>query len=160
MNIHLIWAQDSKGGIGKLNRLPWHISEDLKNFKTLTLNSPIIMGRKTWDSLPVKPLPNRRNIVLSKNTIPNIETYNDYKVCMNSLIKENINKVFIIGGSTIYKLFFKYADYLHITFIDLIDKDIDTFYPFSMDDIKELFFKESEKALNNIAKYTVWVKKS
>ena len=160
MEIHLIWAQDSKGGIGKLNRLPWHISEDLKNFKTLTLNSPIIMGRKTWDSLPVKPLPNRRNIVLSKNTIPNIETYNDYKVCMNSLIKENINKVFIIGGSTIYKLFFKYADYLHITFIDLIDKDIDTFYPFSMDDIKELFFKESEKALNNIAKYTVWVKKS
>ena len=120
MEIHLIWAQDSKGGIGKLNRLPWHISEDLKNFKTLTLNSPIIMGRKTWDSLPVKPLPNRRNIVLSKNTIPNIETYNDYKVCMNSLIKENINKVFIIGGSTIYKLFFKYADYLHITFIDLI----------------------------------------
>ena len=160
MEIHLIWAQDSNGGIGKLNKLPWHISEDLKNFKTLTLNSPIIMGRKTWDSLPIKPLPNRRNIVLSKNIIPNIETYNDYQACMNSLIEENINKVFIIGGSTIYKLFFKYADYLHITFIDLIDKDIDTFYPFSMDDIKGLFFKESEKVLNNIAKYTIWVKKT
>ena len=47
MNIHIIWAQDNNGGIGKNNTLPWHISEDLQNFKKITLNSPIVMGRKT-----------------------------------------------------------------------------------------------------------------
>ena len=56
MKIHLIWAQDSNGGIGINNELPWHISEDLKNFKSLTKNFAIIMGRKTWDSLKIKPL--------------------------------------------------------------------------------------------------------
>ena len=66
MDIHLIWAQDENGGIGQDGKLPWHISEDLKNFKALTLNSTIIMGRKTWDSLPIKPLPNRKNIILSR----------------------------------------------------------------------------------------------
>ena len=66
MKIHLIWAQDTNGGIGKNGKLPWHISEDLKKFKSLTYNSTVIMGRKTWDSLPIKPLPNRRNFVLSR----------------------------------------------------------------------------------------------
>ena len=65
MEIHLIWAQDKNGGIGKDGKLPWHISEDLINFKKITSNNTIIMGRKTWESLPKKPLPNRRNIVLS-----------------------------------------------------------------------------------------------
>ena len=61
MEIHLIWAQDQNGGIGEEGQLPWHISEDLKKFKSLTMNSTIIMGRKTWDSLPTKPLPKRKN---------------------------------------------------------------------------------------------------
>ena len=56
MEIHLIWAQDNNGGIGLNGKLPWHISEDLKNFKKITSNSTIIMGRKTWESLPIKPL--------------------------------------------------------------------------------------------------------
>ena len=60
MQIHLIWAQDQNGGIGKNGNLPWHISEDLKNFKKITFGSTIVMGRKTWDSLPIKPLPKRR----------------------------------------------------------------------------------------------------
>ena len=63
MEVHLIWAQDQNGGIGIDGKLPWHISEDLKNFKKITLNSTIIMGRKTWDSLSIKPLPGRTNIV-------------------------------------------------------------------------------------------------
>ena len=65
MEIHLIWAQDINSGIGKNGKLPWHISVDLKNFKKITLNSTVIMGRKTWESLPIKPFPNRENIVLS-----------------------------------------------------------------------------------------------
>ena len=62
MLIHLIWAQDAKSGIGKNGKLPWHISEDLINFKKLTLHSTILMGRKTWESLTKKPLPKRKNI--------------------------------------------------------------------------------------------------
>ena len=65
MIIKLIWAQDSSGGIGINNKLPWHFSEDLQKFKSLTLNSTIVMGRKTWESLKIKPLPKRKNIVLS-----------------------------------------------------------------------------------------------
>ena len=159
MKIHLIWAQDNNGGIGQENQLPWKISEDLKHFKKLTLNSTVIMGRKTWDSLPIKPLPNRRNIILSRNTIANIETYRDYKICINSLIKENLYKVFIIGGASIYKLFFQNADYLHITFVHLINKEIDTFYPFSIDEIKDQFIQVSKKKLNDVATYTTWSKK-
>ena len=73
MNIELIWAQNYSGGIGKEGTLPWHISEDLKNFKKITANFPIIMGRKTWESLPFKPLPKRRNIVLSSQLIQDVE---------------------------------------------------------------------------------------
>ena len=69
MEIHLIWAQEHDGGIGKNGQLPWYIPEDLKNFKKITLNSTIVMGRKTWDSLPFKPLPKRKNIIFTKNII-------------------------------------------------------------------------------------------
>ena len=70
MNIQLIWAQDTNAAIGKDGTLPWHYSEDLKNFKKLTINSPIIMGRKTWESLPDghRPLDDRINIVLTQQT--------------------------------------------------------------------------------------------
>ena len=82
MGIHLIWAQDKNGGIGKDGKLPWHISEDLKNFKSLTLHSTIIMGRKTWESLPIKPLPDRNNIVLSKTKKIGSITYKNFQECL------------------------------------------------------------------------------
>ena len=66
MDIELIWAQDKKGGIGKNGTLPWHVSADLKNFKKITLESPIIMGRKTHESIG-KILDGRVNVVLTKN---------------------------------------------------------------------------------------------
>ena len=72
MKIHLIWAQDENGGIGKLGKLPWHLSEDLQNFKKITLNSVIIMGKNTWKSLTIKPLPKRRNIVLTSSKMDNV----------------------------------------------------------------------------------------
>ena len=75
MEIHLSWAQDSNGGIGANGKLPWHVAEDLINFKSLTINSTVIMGRKTWESLPIKPLPKRNNIVLSSKKQDNVETY-------------------------------------------------------------------------------------
>ena len=69
MKIQLIWVQDENGGIGKKGKLPWHIPEYLKNFKHITLNNAVVMGRITWDSLPIKPLPRRRNIVLSHSKL-------------------------------------------------------------------------------------------
>ena len=88
MKIHLIWAQDGNGGIGKNGKLPWHVSEDLKNFKKITLNSTVIMGRKTWESLPVKPLPNRENIVLSKTLVAEVLTFKLYEECIKNLQKK------------------------------------------------------------------------
>ena len=105
MKIHLIWAQDKYGGIGKNGRLPWKLPEDLKKFKRLTLNSTIIMGRKTWESLTLKPLPKRRNIVLTSNPIKNVETYPSIESCIKSLNRNNIKEIFIIGGSQIYNHF-------------------------------------------------------
>jgi len=162
MNIHLVWAQDLNGGIGQNGKLPWHISEDLQNFKKITLDSVIIMGRSTWNSLPLKPLPKRRNIVLSKTKIENVEVYHTINDCIDILKKEKIELVYIIGGATIYKQFFEFSDFLHITFIDAIISDIDTFFPLSMKEIKNLFFQTSGKQLSNNAHYTFWarIKKS
>ena len=97
MDIHLICAQDENGGIGQDGKLPWHISEDLKNFKALTVNSTIIMGRKTWDSLPIKPLPNRKNIILSRTKRCNEITYSSFEECMHKIKKQDLDKIFIIG---------------------------------------------------------------
>ena len=158
MEVHLIWAQDKNGGIGKNGKLPWHISEDLKNFKRITLNSTIIMGRKTWESLPVKPLPNRDNIILSKTLALDILTFKTYENCIDNLIKRNISKVFIIGGRSMYKLFFNKADYLHITNIDLLEEGINEFFPISSNDIISRFQKIDSIKLNDVAEYTLWSK--
>tara|TARA_B100000945_G_C20291244_1_gene553372 strand:+ start:270 stop:755 length:486 start_codon:yes stop_codon:yes gene_type:complete len=158
MEVHLIWAQDKNGGIGKNGKLPWHISEDLKNFKRITLNSTIIMGRKTWESLPIKPLPNRDNIILSKTLVLDILTFKTYENCIDNLIKRNISKVFIIGGRSMYKLFFNKADYLHITNIDLLEEGINEFFPISSNDIISRFQKIDSIKLNKVAEYTLWSK--
>ena len=159
IEIHLIWAQDDNGGIGINGKLPWHISNDLKNFKKITLNSTIIMGRKTWDSLPIKPLPKRTNIVFSSNKQKNVTTYNSYEECIKNLQKDNIKKIFIIGGRSIYKLFFNDAHYLHITNVNLIKNEINEFFPISFNDIKSKFNKISTNKLSDEASYSLWEKK-
>ena len=159
MEIHLIWAQEPNGGIGQNGKLPWHVAEDLINFKKITLNHPIIMGRKTWDSLPIKPLPNRRNIILSSKPINNIEVYQNIEDTIKKLADDSISKIFIIGGSSIYKQFFDYATHLHITLITLESKNLDTFFPVNLDNIKKKFIKHDTKKLSNIASYNLWIKK-
>ena len=158
MQIHLIWAQDQNGGIGKNGNLPWHISEDLKNFKKITFGSTIVMGRKTWDSLPIKPLPKRRNIILSSKTAINIEYYNSIEKCIKILSNEHIKKLYVIGGSSIYDGFFKYADELHITQINNIYEGIDTYFPISMSEIYKNYTKANEVYLSDIAIYSNWTR--
>ena len=128
MDIHLIWAQDLKSAIGKNNDLPWYIPEDLKNFKQLTLNQPIVMGRNTWDSLKFKPLPKRRNIVLtSKNNIESADTFDSLDHLLSDLINKKTKKIFVIGGAQIYKLFWGLATSLHITIIIASMNELFTF---------------------------------
>ena len=117
MTIELIWAQDQSGGIGKKGGLPWNILEDLKNFKKITLGHPVIMGRKTWQSLPFKPLPDRRNVVLSSQNIDGVESYDSADSCISALQSESIKKLFVIGGRSIYETFYPKASVLHLTII-------------------------------------------
>ena len=159
MKIHLIWAQDENGGIGKNEQLPWHISEDLKNFKRLTLNSTILMGRKTWESLPFKPLPKRRNVVLSSQKRTDVESYPSIKNCLSVLEGDGIERVFVIGGAQIYSEFFPLADELHITKVNEIVAGIDTYFPIKFDEIEANFTKVTEVDLTHTATYFNFTKK-
>ena len=159
MDIELIWAQDQNGGIGKDGKLPWHISEDLQNFKKITSGSPIIMGRKTWESLPFKPLPNRRNIVLSSKQLDNIETYRSIDDCIKNLDYESDCKVFIIGGESIYKAFYPIASGLHLTLINKEIDGIDTFFPITLNSIKKCYVEIQSVKLSDTANYSKWTRK-
>ena len=158
MKIHLIWAQDHNGGIGKDGNLPWHISEDLKNFKRLTSGSTILMGRNTWESLPVRPLPERRNIVLSSKEVPDVEYYTSVEECIETLDGDGTEKLFVIGGTTVYRNFIHRADELHITHVDEMTKGIDTYFPVTLQEIQTEFEQIEEQALSDNAIYSHWVK--
>ena len=160
MNIHMIWAQDRNHAIGRSGTLPWHFSEDLKNFKKLTTGKTIIMGRKTWDSLPKKPLPDRRNIVISSTNQENVESYISIEECIDSLAGDKeVSDVYIVGGMSIYKFFYEHADTLFITFIDDSYKDTDTFFPIDLDQIKADFKLEFQNKMNDILSFSKWNRK-
>ena len=154
----MIWAQDLIGGIGKNGKLPWNISEDLQNFKKITSGFPIIMGRKTWESLPFKPLPKRRNIVISSKEIKNTEVYHSIEECTEKLKMDSIDKVFIIGGRSIYKSFYNHATVLHSTIINKEVDGIDTFFPISLNNIKKEFYEANRIKLSKLATYISWNK--
>ena len=158
MQIHIIWAQDENGGIGKDGKLPWHISEDLKNFKKLTSGSAILMGRNTWESLPVRPLPERRNIVLSSKEVPDVEYYTSVEECIETLDGDGTEKLFVIGGTTVYRNFIHRADELHITHVDELTEGIDTYFPVTILKIQKEFEQIEERALSDNAVYSHWLK--
>jgi dihydrofolate reductase len=112
--------------IGKDNKLPWHFSEDLKQFKKLTLGSTVIMGRKTFESIG-KPLPGRENFVISRtlNTQEGIRIFNSIGNAIGAVQTE---KAFIIGGAEIYKNTIRNVDGIYLTQIDA-DYEGDAFYP-------------------------------
>jgi len=128
--IKIIAAIGNNNEIGANNKLLWYLKNDIKRFKELTLNNVVIMGRKTYQSLPIKPLPNRINIVLTTKSI-NCKTciiLHDIKDAIKQA--KSFNKdIYIIGGEIIYKQFMKYADYLYITKIDAIFNNADSFFP-------------------------------
>lgn len=113
--LSIIVAMSSNRVIGVNNTLPWHLSEDLKYFKALTTNHTIIMGRKTYESVG-RPLPNRRNIVISRNVGVLYEgTEIVHSIDEAFSISKNDNEVFVIGGSKIYEQVLGLVDHLYIT---------------------------------------------
>ena len=147
--IIIIAAVAKNGVIGKDNKMPWNLEmkEDLERFKKLTLDHTIIMGRKTFESLPFKPLPKRKNIVI---TSKGIEGYED-KIKTFKSLKEAIDysksigekKIFLIGGKMIYEEGLRYADSLELTKINK-DYDGDTFFPEFDKKIWKLTHKEDK----------------
>jgi dihydrofolate reductase len=116
--ISIIVAVSEDWGIGKDNELLWHISEDLRRFKRLTLGNTVIMGKKTWESLPRRPLPGRKNIVLSDVPGECIDFSITAYSIEDALSKcETDENVFIIGGGSIYRQFMPLADRLYITHV-------------------------------------------
>ena len=105
MQLHLIFARTANGVIGQDNALPWHLPEDLAHFKRITLGCPVIMGRKTWDSLPPKfrPLPGRRNVVVSRQTqfdAPGAVHANSIQAALDLCASDA--HVWVIGGAQMY----------------------------------------------------------
>jgi dihydrofolate reductase len=117
--ISMIVARSRNLVIGKENKIPWKISADLQFFKKVTMGYPIIMGRKTWESIG-RPLPGRRNIVVSRNTsysAVGAELVSSLEQALDSL--KEFNRVFVIGGEQLFNQAFPLADELFITEIEL-----------------------------------------
>lgn len=114
--------------IGKDNDMPWHMPADLAHFKKVTLGKPVIMGRKTFESIG-RPLPGRKNIVITRNCAWQQEGVELVTSPEDALAKvADVEEVMIIGGGNIYQQFLNQADRLYLTFIDL-EVDGDTQFP-------------------------------
>lgn len=127
--ISFIVAIAQNNAIGCENRLLWHIPSDLKRFKSITIGHTVVMGMSTYESLPFKPLKDRRNIVLTRKAeiqLPGCEIAHSVDEALNMLKPDEEN--FIIGGAQIYEAFLPYADKLILT---IVHKDFkaDTFFP-------------------------------
>ena len=129
MNISIIVAIAQNRAIGFENKLLYWLPNDLKRFKALTTGHTIIMGRKTFESLPKGALPNRRNIVLTRQDIefPGAEQYASLEAALSQCKAEE--EVFIIGGASVYQEALSLADTLYITHIEDTPKEADAFFP-------------------------------
>lgn len=131
MKLSIIACLDRNGAIGYQNHLLWHLPEDLHHFKELTLGHPIIMGRKTYESLPNGALPGRQNIVLS-HTLTQIE---GCLVCpsladaLQQLEERDCEDIFIIGGGSVYHEALPLTSYLYLTFVEKTAEKADAFFP-------------------------------
>lgn len=144
MIISIIVAVAENGAIGCHNKLLWHISEDLKRFKRLTTGNPIVMGRKTFESIG-RALPNRQNVVISRNSdlkIEGVDVVGSLEAAYD-LLKDN-EDIFVIGGGEIYRQAMSTADKLYLTKV-YQSPEGDTFFPdLNHDEWKEVSKEECE----------------
>lgn len=135
IKLSLIVARARNGAIGKQGKLPWHLADDLAFFKSATLGHPIIMGRKTWDSLPRQPLPGRDNIILTRDwafRASGARVYTAIKPAVEAgkalARAQGLREAFIVGGEALYTATIGSADMLYITEVDT-EVDGDAFFP-------------------------------
>jgi dihydrofolate reductase len=124
MLVGLIWAEANGGVIGAEGGMPWYVPEDLAHFKEITLGAPVVMGRKTWDSLPerFRPLEGRENIVITRQQDWSAEGARRAATVADAV--RGLDRVWIIGGAEIFRQVIADADRLEVTEIDLtVDGD-------------------------------------
>ncbi len=129
MLISLIVAMAKNRVIGRGNQMPWHLPADLRHFKSVTLGKPVIMGRKTFESIG-RPLPGRRNVVISRNAnwhADGVESVNSLDAAL--ALVQDADEVMIIGGGQLYREALPLAQRLYLTHIELPVSDADTWFP-------------------------------
>jgi dihydrofolate reductase len=161
MPLHLILARAANGVIGKDGKMPWHLPEDLAHFKQVTLGKPVIMGRKTWDSLPpqFRPLPGRRNIVITRRSewkAEGAETALSLQDAMGMCPQDG--NAWVIGGGEIYQLAMPLAASAVVTEIDA-EFEGDTVAPVFGADWKEIS-RESHTSSSGLSYSFVTYKRS
>jgi dihydrofolate reductase len=148
-HISIIAAIGRRRELGKGNDLLWKIPDDLKRFRELTKGHPIIMGRKTYESLPMRPLPHRTNIVVTRD-----QEYKSPTFISASSIEDAIEKaknapgseeIFVIGGGQIYAAALLHADRLYLTIIDAEAPEADVFFPAYENDFPRIIYDESRE---------------
>lgn len=124
--IALVVAMDKNRAIGRGGALPWHLPDDLKRFRALTLGKTVLMGRKTFESIG-RPLPQRRNVVLTRDP-----TFGGDGLEVVHSLEEALkldDELMVIGGGEVYTLFLPLATHLHLTLVDTVVPDADAFFP-------------------------------
>lgn len=121
MTLHLVWAQTPDGVIGADGTIPWHVPEDQARFRRLTTGHPVVMGRATWDSLPdrVRPLPGRRNVVLSRDpayAAPGAEVVGSFDAAL-ALVGDE--ETWVLGGGEVFAVALPLADRVEVTVVDV-----------------------------------------
>jgi dihydrofolate reductase len=149
LKVSLLAAVARGGVIGRDGTIPWHLPEDMARFRELTTGHAVVMGRRTWDSLPdrFRPLPGRRNVVVTRNpewSAEGAERAGSLEEALALVADEE--RVFVIGGAEIYAAALPYADELLLTEIDL-EIEGDTFFPeWSRDEFVEVSREERVSA--------------
>lgn len=145
--ISIICAIADNNAIGYNNDLLYHLRADLRRFKALTTGHTVIMGRRTFESLPKGALPNRRNIVLTSNTAnewPNTEVFPTLQAALDAC--KNDEEVFIIGGASVYQAAFPLADRLCLTHVHATPEHADVYFPTFDAEEWECTFSEDHEA--------------
>jgi len=160
MKISLVWAMAQNRVIGRNNQLPWYLPEDLKYFKRITLGKPVIMGRKTFDSIG-KPLPGRTNIVVTRNRdwsfegvriVDSLEAARE--LCENLAIVDGTEEAMIIGGAEIYRQAMPLADRLYLTEVHADVEGDATFPEFDRSQWQEIAREDFEASGPNPCNYS------
>jgi dihydrofolate reductase len=122
----IIAAVSPEGVIGRDGTIPWHYSADFKRFKRLTLNGTVIMGRLTWESLPRRPLVERRNVVITGRDLPGVECFRT----LEAALAASEGDVWFIGGARVYEEAMRFADTIDLTYVpDRIEGDNCVHFP-------------------------------